>query len=252
VDGCFPHVRVLEAASGEEALSLVEATRPDVVLMDIGLPGMNGIEATERLLARDASIRVVILTILEDESYRRRALAAGAAAYVFKRTMETDLLPVLAPWLSLTAGSPGPSEAAGAGAADRASTLDPERTPRMRTILVVDDSATMRRMVMAALRELPAVGFDEAGTGLEAIERLALVRPALLVLDLNMPDIHGVEVLRFIRTHQAFRDTPVVVLTTRGDDDSRAAALAAGATRYLTKPFEPRALASEVRRLLEP
>lgn len=120
----------------------------------------------------------------------------------------------------------------------------------MRTILVVDDSPTMRRMVVASLRELDDVGFDQAASGLEAIERLALVPVDLVVLDLNMPDVHGLEVLRFLRAHERFRSVPVVVLTTRGDDESREAALQAGATRYLTKPFEPAAFAPEIRALL--
>jgi two-component system chemotaxis response regulator CheY len=120
----------------------------------------------------------------------------------------------------------------------------------MRTILVVDDSPTMRRMIMASLRELGDVGFDQAASGLEAIERLSLAPVDLMVLDLNMPDVHGFEVLRFVRTHERFRELPVVVLTTRGDEQSREAALAEGATRYLTKPFQPSALAPEIRELL--
>jgi two-component system, chemotaxis family, chemotaxis protein CheY len=117
-------------------------------------------------------------------------------------------------------------------------------------ILVVDDSATMRRMVVAALRGLGAVRFDEAQSGLEAIERLSVAPVDLVLLDLNMPDVHGLEVLRFVRSHHAFRQIPVVVLTTRGDEESREAALREGATLYLTKPFAPEELAPRVRELL--
>ena len=122
----------------------------------------------------------------------------------------------------------------------------------MRTILVVDDSPTMRRMIMAALRDLGDVSFAQAASGLEAIERLALAPVDLVVLDLNMPDVHGLEVLRFVRTHERFGRLPVVVLTTRGDDESREAALRAGATRYLTKPFVPATFGPEIRALLAP
>jgi two-component system chemotaxis response regulator CheY len=121
----------------------------------------------------------------------------------------------------------------------------------MRTILIVDDSQTMRRMIMASLRELGDVRFDEASSGLEAIERLAVAPIDLVLLDLNMPDVHGIEVLRFVRSHERFRELPVVVLTTRGDDESRDAALGEGATRYLTKPFQPATLAPEIRALLD-
>jgi two-component system chemotaxis response regulator CheY len=122
----------------------------------------------------------------------------------------------------------------------------------MKTILIVDDSATLRRMVRAALRPLDGVRFTEAGNGLEAIERLSLAPVDLLVLDLNMPDMHGMEVLGFLRSQEAFRPLPVVILTTRDDEVSRSAALAAGANAYLCKPFAPADLAVTVARLLEP
>ena len=117
--------------------------------------------------------------------------------------------------------------------------------------LIVDDSPTMRRMVMASLRDVCAGGFAEAASGLEAIEQLAMGPVALMVLDLNMPDMHGLEVLKFVRGHDAFRRLPVIVLTTRGDEPSRAAALAAGASLYMTKPFAPHALAGQARALVE-
>ena len=116
--------------------------------------------------------------------------------------------------------------------------------------LVVDDSPTMRRMVMASLRDVCEGGFAQAASGLEALEQLALGPASLMVLDLNMPDMHGLEVLKFVRNHPAFRRLPVIVLTTRGDDESRGAAMAAGASLYLTKPFAPHALAGHARALL--
>lgn len=119
----------------------------------------------------------------------------------------------------------------------------------METILIVDDSPTIRRMVKASLGSLPAT-FAEAGSGLEAIETLAVGRIHAIVLDLNMPDMHGLDVLRFIRSHRQYSDVPVVVLTTRGDSDSRGEALEAGATAYMTKPFSPPALAAVVKDLL--
>jgi len=121
----------------------------------------------------------------------------------------------------------------------------------MKQILVVDDSATMRRMVMAALRTLKDVRFREAGNGLEAIEQLALVPIDLMILDLNMPDMHGMEVIQFARRHHAYRAIPVIVLTTKGDAPSRADALDLGAAAYLTKPFDPHTLVAHASALLE-
>ena len=121
----------------------------------------------------------------------------------------------------------------------------------MKQILVVDDSPTIRRMVRASLaRFFPAVEFLDAGSGLEAIERLAVSEISLVVLDLNMPDMHGLEVLQFLRSHSKYRRVPIIVLTTRGDDTTRSAAMQAGATLYLTKPFSPDVLGNEARRLI--
>ena len=121
----------------------------------------------------------------------------------------------------------------------------------MQTILVVDDSPTIRRMVRAALSTLTEVAFVEAGSGLRAIEVLGMQPVHLVVLDLNMPDMHGLDVIRFLRTHTQYRELPVMVLTTRGDDTSREAAMGAGASTYLTKPFAPSTLVSVVKALLE-
>jgi two-component system chemotaxis response regulator CheY len=117
--------------------------------------------------------------------------------------------------------------------------------------MVVDDSTTMRRMIIASLAGIRGLEFEQAVSGLEAIERITQKAIDLVILDLNMPDVHGLEVLKFIRSQSAFAELPVLVLTTRGDEDSRAAALQQGASRYMTKPFEPRVLAPEVQRLLD-
>lgn len=120
----------------------------------------------------------------------------------------------------------------------------------MHTVLVVDDSPTIRRMVRAALSSLGDLEFVEAGSGLQAIETLAVTPVQMIVLDLNMPDMHGLDVLAFVRSHDAYRHLPVVVLTTRGDDSSRDAALGAGASAYMTKPFSPAVLAARAQELL--
>ncbi|TMQ21139.1 MAG: response regulator [Deltaproteobacteria bacterium] len=122
----------------------------------------------------------------------------------------------------------------------------------MKRLLIVDDSKLMRDMVAACLRPLGAVAFEFAATGLEAIERLALAQFDMMVLDLNMPDVGGVEVVEFVRSQDRLRELPILIVTTRGDDDSRAQVLEAGASSFLPKPFAPAEILDEVRRLLAP
>jgi two-component system, chemotaxis family, chemotaxis protein CheY len=117
-------------------------------------------------------------------------------------------------------------------------------------ILVVDDSRVMREMVIACLRGEADVAFEQASSGLEAIEKLSLKRFDLMVLDLNMPDIGGFEVIEFVRGQDKVRSLPILVLTTRGDEGSKSKALSLGASRFLTKPFEPEQLITAIRSLV--
>ncbi len=116
--------------------------------------------------------------------------------------------------------------------------------------LIVDDSKVMREMIIASLRAYDGLSFTQAASGLEALERLSLKQFDFIVLDLNMPDIGGYEVIEFIRGQDKLRALPILVVTTRGDEGSRSKALAAGATRFMTKPFSPDVLLGEVRALV--
>jgi two-component system chemotaxis response regulator CheY len=120
----------------------------------------------------------------------------------------------------------------------------------MTEILVVDDSKVMRDMIIACLRAIAGTSFVHASSGLEAIERLSLSAFDLMVLDLNMPDIGGIEVLEFVRGQDTLRALPVLIVTTRGDDESRDRVLLMGATGFLAKPFTPDSIIAAVRAIL--
>jgi two-component system response regulator NreC len=83
---------VAEAADGRQAAQLVAKHRPDVVILDIGMPQLNGIEATRQIVAQESHPNVVILSMHSDESYVLRALKAGARAYILKNAAEADLI----------------------------------------------------------------------------------------------------------------------------------------------------------------
>jgi DNA-binding NarL/FixJ family response regulator len=104
----FPGYELLEATSGEEGVTLAQAMSPCLVIMDIGLPGMNGIEAAQSIKAAVPTTRVVMLTMFDDEAHRADAVAAGVSAYVPKRKVQTELLPVLSRLLEEDGGEPPP------------------------------------------------------------------------------------------------------------------------------------------------
>jgi two-component system response regulator NreC len=88
-----PEVEIIgEASSGEEAVAAVPNLAPDVVLMDVGMPGMGGVEATRRIKASHPQVAVLALTMHEDEEYFFEMLAAGASGYVPKRAAPDDLM----------------------------------------------------------------------------------------------------------------------------------------------------------------
>src|SRR3954463_8990409 len=105
----------------------------------------------------------------------------------------------------------------------------PSRRAVLPEVLVVDDSKVMREMVVACLRAVDNLTFTHAASGLEAIDQLSLRSLDLVVLDVNMPDIGGLEVVEFIRGQDTLRNLPVLIVTTRGDDGSRDRVMQAGA-----------------------
>ncbi len=114
-------------------------------------------------------------------------------------------------------------------------------------MLVVDDDPTVAEVVVAYLQR---EGFDVAhvGDGVRALESAARVRPDLVVLDLMLPGLDGLEVCRRLRSAEP--DLPVVMLTARGEEEDRIAGLEVGADDYVVKPFSPRELALRVASVL--
>jgi CheY-like chemotaxis protein len=91
----FPQFSVFEAGSGEEAVVVAQAKLPKLVIMDIGLPEMDGITAAQLIKKYVPAAKVVILTMHEEEQYQKDAFASGVNAYVPKRLIQSDLLPTL-------------------------------------------------------------------------------------------------------------------------------------------------------------
>ena len=117
------------------------------------------------------------------------------------------------------------------------------------TILICDDEEPLRRLVAASLDGLGHTVL-EAADGNGALDQIRSRRPDLVVLDVMMPDISGLDVLAELRADTALARTPVVMLTARAQAADRVAAAEAGADRYVAKPFSPRELAVVVGELI--
>lgn len=121
----------------------------------------------------------------------------------------------------------------------------------MKNALVVEDSAVMRQFIVSSLMTLPEVRAVEACNGFEALKALPDRNFDIILTDINMPDINGLELLSFLKKHPHYQQIPVVIITTERSATDRRRGMALGADDYLTKPFEPQDLESIVRRLLK-
>jgi PleD family two-component response regulator len=115
-------------------------------------------------------------------------------------------------------------------------------------ILVVDDSSTVLIMEELLLRRKYEV--IKATGGMQALRVAAEQRPELILLDIVMPDMDGLETCRLLRGMEATKSTPIIMVTTRGEQKTMAAAYANGATDYVTKPIDHKELLDKVERCL--
>jgi two-component system chemotaxis response regulator CheY len=117
-------------------------------------------------------------------------------------------------------------------------------------VLIVEDSRATREMLAAAVQTLGSVEVHTVVSGFEALKVLPRHRFALIITDINMPDINGLELINFVKKNPHYRDTPLFVVTTEGRDQDRARGLQLGANEYVVKPFDPELLAELVKRYL--
>jgi CheY-like chemotaxis protein len=119
----------------------------------------------------------------------------------------------------------------------------------MRTILIADDNPISRELIREIL-DPSEYRVVEAASGREALELVSAAVPDLLVLDLQMPDLDGLNVVRILRQETRYAHLPILALTALAMSEDRERALAAGFDEFITKPVRPAFLRSQIRRLL--
>jgi two-component system chemotaxis response regulator CheY len=118
-------------------------------------------------------------------------------------------------------------------------------------ILIVEDSPTMRALLTSALEDLDTpVKVTEAESGFEALRQLPRNAYDLIVTDINMPHINGLELISFVRNNASYHSIPLIIVSTEGSERDRDKGVGLGADAYLVKPFEPEELRDVVRDLL--
>ncbi len=117
-------------------------------------------------------------------------------------------------------------------------------------VLVVDDSPTMRQLIVFALRRIAGLQIEEAGDGVAALKKLSADSYDLLLTDINMPIMDGLKLVNLIRNDAQYKAMPVIVITTEGAQLDRERAIALGANEYITKPIQTARIIEVVRQLL--
>ena len=117
----------------------------------------------------------------------------------------------------------------------------------MKTALIVDDSTVTRSLIRAAIEDIVDIDITEAHSGFEALKVLPRQSFDLILVDINMPDINGLELLNFIKSNDQYKDIPVVIISTESSEEDRKKGISLGAVGYLTKPFIPDDLQKIVR-----
>lgn len=119
-----------------------------------------------------------------------------------------------------------------------------------KTILIADDSASMRAFLVAIVEALGDYQIVEASSGFEALRLLPRDRVDLILTDINMPDINGLELISYLRNHPNYKDIPLFIISTEGSPKDIEKGKQLGADEYIVKPFSPAALQQLINKYL--
>ncbi len=121
----------------------------------------------------------------------------------------------------------------------------------MKSILIVEDSATTRSLIRAVIEEIGDFDVVEAPTGFDALKLLPSQDFDLVVTDINMPDINGLELINFVKGNPRYNHIPLIIVTTERSEEDKKRGMALGATAYVTKPFKAPELQGIIRKILD-
>jgi len=236
------HYQILEAGEAEIGLELAARHHPDLILMDIQLPGLDGLSATRRLKQTPelANIPVIALTGLAMDGDRENALAAGCDDYISKpintRTFLASINERLAPV----------EEASAPPAAEPPTTVT---GPGRSKILVVDDDPMNVKLISAILSK-DDYAIVTAYGGEDALRMTRAENPDLILLDVMMPVMDGYQVTREVKGDPATAGIPIIMVTALNGTEDKVRGLESGADEFLTKPVNRAELLARVKSML--
>jgi two-component system cell cycle response regulator len=232
------NIEVLAAEDAERGLEILQEVVPDLILMDIQLPGMNGYEAT-RLIKKDPKLQdvpVVAFTAYAMQGDEDKAIEAGCDGYLSKPIESRPFIEKIESFFNQnTDGQKDSSKRA---------------SSHKKKILIVDDDQTNRRLLE---KMLSAERFDVifAKDGQEGMDKVYEESPDVILLDVMMPKKDGFTVARELKKDLSVKNIPIILITALDGSDNRITGLEAGAEEFLTKPVKKVELIARIRSMLK-
>lgn len=233
---------VLTALNGEDALKIIEKEHPDIVLLDVMMPGMDGFEVCRRIKANEKSahIPVIMVTALDQSKDRVAGIEAGADDFLTKPVLDTPLfarvrslvrLKVLMDELRMR-------ETTGENfGINMEPNLSRDITLAGARVLLVEDYARVAERIGTYMADLAIVDVDDGASG-EIINRQNLENYDLVILSLGLEKIDGLRLCSQLRSSEHTRRIPILVLVDEGHTDQLVKSMELGATDYITRPID--------------
>ncbi|MDP1990293.1 MAG: response regulator [Syntrophales bacterium] len=219
--------RVTQAEDGQQGVEAALSGHFDLIISDVEMPHLDGFGLCEKLKDSPGTrgIPVIMLSSLDADKDIDRGFKAGAAAYVSKSQAQTQLIETIE------------------------SVLEKFKFHHNRLVLVVDDSRTVRNLVTQALQ---GAGFKviTAENGKQALKRIDEQRPDLIISDVDMPEMNGIDFCKTLHADPSLAVIPFVIMSANSDRSMMRRLLYLGAAGYLVKPFNLEQIVITVERLL--
>jgi two-component system cell cycle response regulator len=248
--------QTVRASDGKEAVQKATSELPDLILMDIMMPEMNGFEAARKLKGdpRTRDIPIILITALDGVDNKLAGREAGAEDYLAKPVRPPELLARVNSMIALKQYR---DQLAIRDHSQRSLVIPKdgdevreEPQKELPTVLLVEDNEGDVKLVRHFLKNLP-LRLQRIASGREAVRLAQSGKVDLILLDILLPDLDGFEVCRQVRDLEKTRDIPIVVITCLDDMDSRVKCIELDTDDYLVKPIVGRELQARVKVLLE-
>lgn len=229
--------QIIEAETAQEGIDLAKETIPDLILMDIQLPDMDGLSAVRVIRQAETTrhIPIVALTAYAMQGDEEKALNAGCIGYMTKPLETKRFLSIINGYMNQD----------GKEHSDDQSQIRDHR----HRILIADDEPLDVKLLKASL-SCEGYKVFSAHDGPEALEQVEAIQPDLILLDILMPTLDGYEVTRRLKASAKTRDIPIILITSLTGIDDKSKGMQAGADEFLNKPVNTTELLARVKSLI--